>query len=78
MPIDKKESFTGLILVSGQDRPGITQSLMNTLSEFAINILDIEQLVIRDRLLLTVLITLDEAHADAIASDLDQIGRAHV
>jgi len=71
MPIDKNESFTGLILVSGQDRPGITQSLMSTLSEFAVNILDIEQLVIRDRLLLTVLITLDEAHAAAIASDLD-------
>jgi phosphoserine phosphatase len=48
MPIDKNESFTGLILVSGQDRPGITQSLMSTLSEFAVNILDIEQLVIRD------------------------------
>ena len=71
MPIDKKESFTGLILVSGQDRPGITQSLMSMLSEFAVSILDIEQLVIRDRLLLTVLITLDEAHAEAIASDLD-------
>ena len=71
MPIDKNESFTGLILVSGQDRPGITQSLMSTLSEFAVNILDIEQLVIRDRLLLTVLITLDEAHAAVIASDLD-------
>jgi phosphoserine phosphatase len=56
--------------VSGEDRPGITESLMKTLSEFSVTIIDIEQLIIRDRLLLTVLISLDEAHAEAIAADL--------
>jgi phosphoserine phosphatase len=56
--------------VSGEDRPGITESLMKTLSEFSVTIIDIEQLIIRDRLLLTVLISLDEAHAQAIAADL--------
>ena len=78
MPIENKSSFTGLILVSGEDRPGITESLMKTLSAFSVTILDIEQLIIRDRLLLTVLLSLDEAHAEAITGDLhtlqDQIG----
>ena len=78
MPIENKSSFTGLILVSGEDRPGITESLMKTLSAFSVTIIDIEQLIIRDRLLLTVLLSLDEAHAEAITEDLhtlqDQIG----
>ena len=78
MPIENKSTFTGLILVSGEDRPGITESLMKTLSAFSVTIIDIEQLVIRDRLLLTVLLSLDEAHAEAITEDLhtlqDQIG----
>ena len=78
MPIENKPAFTGLILVSGEDRPGITESLMQTLSAFSVTIIDIEQLVIRDRLLLTVLLSLDEAHAEAITEDLgvlqEQIG----
>ena len=78
MPIENKPAFTGLILVSGEDRPGITESLMQTLSAFSVTIIDIEQLVIRDRLLLTVLLSLDEAHAEAITADLgvlqEQIG----
>jgi len=78
MPIENKSTFTGLILVSGEDRPGITESLMKTLSQFSVTIIDIEQLVIRDRLLLTVLISLDEAHAEAVTTDLsalqEQIG----
>ena len=78
MPIENKPAFTGLILVSGEDRPGITESLMRTLSAFSVTIIDIEQLVIRDRLLLTVLLSLDEAHAEAITEDLgvlqEQIG----
>ncbi|MEY3163332.1 MAG: hypothetical protein RI887_156 [Actinomycetota bacterium] len=64
-------TFTGLILVSGQDKPGITQHLMKVLSEFVVKIIDIEQIVIRDRLLLTVLISLDQGHAEAVVEDLN-------
>ena len=71
MPIESHSSFTGLILVSGQDRPGITEKLMTTLAQFSVKILDIEQLIIRDRLLLTILISLDEAHSEAILEDLN-------
>jgi len=64
------DQFTGLILVTGVDNPGITQSLFETLSPFAVTILDIEQVVIRGRLILTVLIALSPAHAEAIDGDL--------
>ena len=63
--------YTGLILVSGVDSPGITEALFQTLAPFAITVLDIEQVVIRDRLILTALINLDPAHADAIDEDLN-------
>jgi phosphoserine phosphatase len=66
--------YTGLILVSGIDSPGITQALFETLAPFAITVLDIEQVVIRDRLILTVLISLNPAHADAIEEDLQACG----
>ena len=71
MPNKNTPAFTGLILVSGEDRPGITEKLMSLLSEFSVLVLDIEQLVIRGRLILTVLISLDESHANAIATDLE-------
>lgn len=63
---------TGLILLTGTDAPGITQALFATLEPFAITVLDIEQVVISDRLILTVLIGLSPAHAGAIEADLTQ------
>ena len=66
-----KEQFTGLILVSGQDKPGITSSIFDALAQFQVNVLDIEQVVIRDRLILTILISLNPAHAAAIEDDLN-------
>lgn len=71
---EDRSHYTGLILVSGIDSPGITQALFKTLEPFAITVLDIEQVVIRDRLILTVLIALNPAHADAIEEDLQACG----
>ena len=62
--------YTGLILVSGVDSPGITKALFDTLSPFAVTVLDVEQVIIRQRLILTVLISLNPDHADAIDEDL--------
>lgn len=67
----EKSHFTGLILLSGVDTPGITQALFETLSPFAITILDIEQVVARDRVILTVLISLNPDHTEAIEEDLN-------
>ena len=65
------EQYTGLILLSGVDKPGITEALFATLSPFTITILDIEQVVIRDRVILTALIALNPSHAAAIEADLE-------
>jgi len=73
---DEKSQFTGLILVSGIDNPGITQALFETLAPFAITVLDIEQVVIRERLILTVLIALNPAHAEAIDADLEECAKS--
>lgn len=67
-----EQQFTGLILVSGVDSPGITQALFQTLSPFAVTILDIQQVVIRGRLILTVLISLSPSHAKSIEADLEE------
>jgi phosphoserine phosphatase len=71
---DERSQYTGLILVSGIDTPGITQALFDTLAPFVITVLDIEQVVIRERLILTVLISLNPAHADSISEDLQMCG----
>ena len=67
---NEKSLYTGLILVSGVDSPGITKALFDTLAPFAVTVLDIEQVVIRQRLILTVLISLNPDHATAIDEDL--------
>lgn len=69
---EKNQQFTGLILLSGVDKPGITETLFQTLSPFAVSILDIEQVVIRGRVILTCLISCSPAHASAIEADLEE------
>jgi phosphoserine phosphatase len=70
--MDKQsEYYTGLILVSGEDRPGITEALFATLAPFPLTSMDMEQVVIRSRLILTILISLDRVHASAIEDDLN-------
>jgi phosphoserine phosphatase len=64
------EQFTGLILVTGVDRPGIAASLFETLAPFAIHVIDVEQIVNHKRLILTVLIGANPAHRSAIEEDL--------
>lgn len=68
---EKSPVFTGLILLTGQDAPGAARGLFSSLSEFAIQIIDVEQIVINDRLILTLLITLNPAHQRAIETDLN-------
>ena len=68
----EKSHYTGLILVSGVDSPGITRALFESLAPFAVTILDIEQVVIRERLILTALISLNPDHAQAIEEDLNE------
>jgi len=74
---DIKEQFTGLILLTGVDTVGISAALFQTLSPFAISIVDVEQVVISDRLILTVLIALNPSHQKAIETDLEECATAN-
>lgn len=49
-----------LVHLSGQDQPGLTASLMALLAEGQAEVLDVEQIAIRQRLQLSVLITVPE------------------
>src|SRR6476659_8189971 len=48
---------TLLITLSGKDRPGVTSSIFATLSRAGVEVVDIEQIVLRRRLILGVLVT---------------------
>ncbi len=71
---------TLLITLSGNDRPGVTRGLFAALADHPVTVLDLEQLVVRGRLVLAVLVGVDgddDAMARArsavrrIAADLD-------
>ena len=70
-----RSNFTALILVSGVDRPGITSTVINKLAEFSINILDIKQIVVGDRLLQTIQIKLLPDHALVLEEDLQKLAQ---
>ncbi len=48
---------TLLITLTGKDRPGVTSTVFSTLARFSVEVLDIEQIVLRRRLVLGVLVT---------------------
>ncbi|MGW8380566.1 phosphoserine phosphatase SerB [Streptomyces sp. ODS28] len=48
---------TLLVKIFGKDRPGITAGLFDTLAAFAVEVIDIEQLVTRGRITLCALVT---------------------
>ena len=51
---------TLLVTLSGADRPGVTSALFTELSAFDVRVDDIEQLVVRGRLVLSVLLGLND------------------
>ncbi|MBA3232400.1 MAG: phosphoserine phosphatase SerB [Propionibacteriales bacterium] len=75
---------TLLITLTGRDRPGVTASVFETLSTFGVEVLDIEQIVIRGRLVLGILVTVPrdvsklqarvESTAAALGMELDVVG----
>ncbi|CAN5519960.1 phosphoserine phosphatase SerB [soil metagenome] len=56
--MDDDASKTLLITLTGKDRPGVTSTVFSTLAAFGVAVLDIEQIVLRRRLVLGVLVTL--------------------
>ena len=70
--------MTLLITVTGRDRPGVTSRLFSVLAAHELSVLDVEQVVIRGRLVLGVLLSCDSApdltaihrQVTAVAADL--------
>ncbi|MGP3988163.1 phosphoserine phosphatase SerB [Streptomyces sp. 3N207] len=56
-PPSYAETPTLLVKIFGKDRPGITAGLFDTLAAFAVEVVDIEQLVTRGRITLCALVT---------------------
>ena len=54
---DPETPQTLLITLTGKDRPGVTSSIFGALSKAGVEVLDIEQIVLRRRLILGVLVT---------------------
>src|SRR5256885_15402613 len=48
---------TLLLTISGTDRPGVTSAMFRTLTRAGVEVLDIEQIVLRRRLILGILVT---------------------
>ncbi|HET9501764.1 MAG TPA: phosphoserine phosphatase SerB [Marmoricola sp.] len=48
---------TLLITLTGRDRPGVTSTIFTTLARFGVEVLDVEQILLRRRLILGVLVT---------------------
>ncbi|HEY3529076.1 MAG TPA: phosphoserine phosphatase SerB [Nocardioides sp.] len=48
---------TLLLTISGNDRPGVTSAMFRTLTRAGVEVLDIEQIVLRRRLILGILVT---------------------
>jgi phosphoserine phosphatase len=48
---------TVMLTLSGRDRPGVTAAVFETLSAFGVTVLDIEQIVLRGRLVLGILVS---------------------
>jgi phosphoserine phosphatase len=70
--------ITLLVTVTGRDRPGVTSRLFSVLAEHELSVLDVEQVVIRGRLVLGVLLSCGSApdltaihrQVTAVAADL--------
>ena len=71
----KAEQFSGLILLTGEDKPGLAKSLFEALSPFSVAVVDIDQIIIKQRLILTVEISLNPAHQSAIEEDLNSLAQ---
>ena len=59
-----EESPTVLVTLSGPDRPGVTSAIFTELSRFGVDVLDIEQVVLRGRLVLGLLLSAPRDEAE--------------
>jgi len=69
---------TLLITLTGRDRPGVTSSTLATLALAGVDVVDLEQIVLRRRLVLGLLVTAppDEIAVEALRTAIEETARA--
>jgi len=68
-----KNQISGLILLStSADNQG-EEKLLHVLAQFTLDIIEIQRIALRGRLVLGALIAFDPAHAQAIEADIAQL-----
>ncbi len=67
------DARTFLVTLTGKDRPGVTSAVFSTLAAFGVEVLDIEQIVLRRRLVLGVLVT-SPRNETAFRTALERVG----
>lgn len=60
---------TLLVTVSGVDRPGVTRAIFTSLAKFPVHVSDMEQLVVRGRLILAILVSINTNVPDPEIAD---------
>ncbi len=70
-----QNQITGLVLLSAPDKEGIEESLREVLAPFTLEILEVQRIALRGRLILGLLIAFDPAHANAISSDINEFSQ---
>jgi phosphoserine phosphatase len=76
-PPRRTDARTLLVTVTGHDRPGVTSRLFTALSSYPIDVLDVEQVVVRGRLILGVLVTAtadDQGIRRSVQQVADELG----
>jgi len=66
---------TILLTLTGPDRPGVSTALFECLTAFELEVVDVEQLVVRGRLMLSVLVTQPGDH-ERLAASVRELGAA--
>lgn len=59
---------TLLVTISGTDRPGVTRAIFTSMAAHPVHVTDMEQLVVRGRLILVVLVSIDSHVPDSDAA----------
>ena len=70
-----QNQITGLILLSTVDQDGVEDSLREVLAPFTLEILEVQRIRLRGRLILGMLIAFDPAHAFAIDGDINDFSQ---
>lgn len=64
---------TLLVILSGKDRPGVTASLFRSLDAHPVSVIDIEQLIVRGRLVLAVLLGVEAKSVGDVRAEVHRV-----